>query len=193
MKKWLLPAIAGLAVVAAVLVVVLNPKSEETGAQDVAAVAEVQVESEAENASSGAAQAVSAAPILTTSASDTEGEFVILAKDLSVDQVTFVRPLENSKIELLARKGEDGTVKFALATCQSCNGAPGAFYTQNGDVLQCNNCGLTFPLNVLDQPGGGCHPIMPAEDVYTETEGGVSLNVEALVAYEPLFTNVAEH
>ena len=113
--------------------------------------------------------------------------------DLSSDHVSFIRLGGDSKIELLARKGDDGNPRVALGTCQSCNGSPGAYYTQEGDLLKCNNCGLTFPVSVLDEPGGGCHPIMIDEDMITTTASGITIDKEKLHKYEGLFAKVEAH
>lgn len=113
--------------------------------------------------------------------------------DLSSDHVSFIRLGGDSKIELLARKGDDGNPRVALGTCQSCNGSPGAYYTQEGDLLKCNNCGLTFPVSVLDEPGGGCHPIMIDEDMITTTANGITIDKEKLHKYEGLFAKVEAH
>ena len=121
------------------------------------------------------------------------GSFLIRADSLRTDQVSFIRPLEGSRIELLARLGDDGKVKAALGTCQSCNGSPMAYYTQVGDLLRCNNCGQTFPLSVLDTPGGGCHPIMIDAAVLTETGDGLLVDTALLEQYESLFSRVADH
>jgi uncharacterized membrane protein len=122
-----------------------------------------------------------------------EGNVVIRSKDLSSAQVSFIRIGADSKIELLARIGDDGRAKAALGTCQSCNGSPAAYYTQEGSLLKCNNCGLTFPLSVLDAPGGGCHPIMIDTSLIRETQDGLILNTAGLMRYEDLFRKVAAH
>ena len=124
---------------------------------------------------------------------DEEGNLRITAESLKTDQISFIRPSKDSKLELLARKGDDGKVKLALGTCQSCNGSPKAYYTQGGELLKCNNCGQTFPISVVDHPGGGCHPIMIDEKLIKEIEGGIQLNMDELKIYEPLFLRVAEH
>ena len=124
---------------------------------------------------------------------DGDGNIVIRRSALSSDQVSFIRIAEDSNIELLARIGEDGGIKVALGTCQACNGSPRAYYTQEGDVLKCNNCGLTFPLAVLDEPGGGCHPLMFSSSFVQASDGEVRLNLEALLQCEPLFEKVAAH
>lgn len=124
---------------------------------------------------------------------DGDGNVVIRKSALSSDQVSFIRIAEDSNIELLARLGDDGGISVALGTCQSCNGSPRAYYTQEGDVQKCNNCGLTFPLAVLDAPGGGCHPLMFSSAFVQESEGEIRLNLEALLQCEPLFEKVAAH
>ena len=100
-----------------------------------------------------------------------ENTLIINKDDLSNDQITFISPIKGSKIELVVRLEDDNTAKVALGTCQSCNGSPGAYYTQEGDLLKCNNCGLTFPLNVLDEPGAGCHSITLDENVISYEDG----------------------
>lgn len=122
-----------------------------------------------------------------------DGILVIQESSLSSDKVSFIRIDEDSNIELLACIGSDGRIKAALGTCQSCNGSPLAYYTQKGSQLMCNNCGLTFPLSVLDAPDGGCHPITLDPSIVKEAEGRVELSLEALLRYEPLFAKVASH
>lgn len=124
---------------------------------------------------------------------DSSGNIIINASALSADHVSFIRLAADSKIELLARIGDDGSAKVALGTCQSCNGSPDAYYTQEENLLRCNNCGLTFPLSVLDAPGGGCHPIMIDTSIIQETQDGLALNAEGLLRYEYLFEKVAAH
>lgn len=125
---------------------------------------------------------------------DTDEEhLIIFAESLKTDVVSFIQLSPDSKIELLARKGSDGSVKIALGTCQSCNGSPYAYYTQEENFLICNNCGQAFPIEVLDQPGGGCHPIMIDESIISPVEGGISLDIKGLKEYEPLFAKVEKH
>ena len=87
----LLPLTAGVMVVLALIVVVFIPRG--TDKQD-------------GTKASGSAVAES----------DGEGNLVIHADRLSSDQVSFIRISEDSRIELLARLGDDGTVKAALGT-----------------------------------------------------------------------------
>lgn len=126
------------------------------------------------------------------SSAQQEGRLVIQESGLSSDKVSFIR-VDDSKIELLARIGDDRHIKVALGTCQSCKGSPWAYYTQRDDQLMCNNCGLTFALSVLDAPGGGCHPITLDSSIIKETEGQVEISLDALRPYEYLFEKVESH
>ena len=164
MKKWIMPVIAAAIAVIAILVITGFPFGKKTE------------------------------PVSDTyPRRNTDGDILITANKLSNDKVSFIKIAEDSKIELLARIGDDGKVKVALGTCQSCNGSPHAYYTQEEDRLVCNNCGLTFPISVLDEPGGGCHPIMlPDTILHSSTESAI-LKTDGLLKYEYLFEKVAEH
>lgn len=131
--------------------------------------------------------------VANTVAQTSDDGLEILASQLSEDQISLFRVADDSKVELVAIKGSDGKAKVALATCQSCNGSPGAYYTQSGNLLRCNNCGLTFPLTVIGEEGSGCHPIMLDSTKVTEISDGVSVDKEYLLSFEPLFENVTEH
>ena len=56
-------------------------------------------------------------------------DLLIRKTELSTEKVSFIRPIEESKIELLARIGEDGEIKIVLGTCQSCN--------RSTDIIPC--------------------------------------------------------
>ena len=172
-KSLLLPLAAGIMVVLALIVVLFFPKGADRG-NSTAAETERRTENDAAELR-------------------TDGSLMIHADRLSTDKISFIRISENSRIELLARLGDDGTVKAALGTCQSCNGSPGAYYTQKGDELKCNNCGLTFPISVLDSPGGGCHPIMLDSKIVRHEGNDLVIDMNGLLAYEGLFSKVADH
>ena len=55
------------------------------------------------------------------------------------------------------RDAQDG-VHIAFNTCQNCTPSPKAFYTQEGDVLKCENCGFTFAAEEVGIVHGGCNP-----------------------------------
>ena len=170
-KGWILPAAAGVLAAAALIVVLFVPKNR--GKDPGGSVSEPTTEA--------------------VSATDGNGHLIIYADKLSSKRISFIRVSDDSRIELLARVGDDGMVKAALGTCQSCNGSPRAYYTQEGDKLKCNNCGLTFPISVLDNPGGGCHPIMLDETLLQHQGNDLVMDLNGLLTYEYLFSKVADH
>ena len=109
------------------------------------------------------------------------------------ERLVDIETLKHTNEELIATLDDSGAVQAALGTCQSCNGSPGAYYTQEGDLLQCNNCGLTFPLSVIGTSGSGCHPILIDEAAIQRSTDGIVIDGAAIALYEPLFATVREH
>ena len=124
---------------------------------------------------------------------DGDGNLHFSIKDLSENNVSFIRAPGNSKIEFLARLDKTGAPRIALGTCQSCNGSPQAYYIQQNNLLICNNCGQTFSLDVIDTPGGGCRPMALPDGVLSLAGDEAVIRADALPALEKLFANVEEH
>ena len=64
------------------------------------------------------------------------------------------------KIKYFAVKAKDGTIKTAFDACDVCYGSKKG-YSQQGDVMVCNNCGNRYPISGLGTEnlrGGGCWP-----------------------------------
>jgi uncharacterized membrane protein len=60
-------------------------------------------------------------------------------------------------IEFFVVRSDDGTVRAAFNACDVCYwGRKG--YTQDGDVMVCNNCGQRFPMDRINVEQGGCNP-----------------------------------
>ena len=60
-------------------------------------------------------------------------------------------------IEFFVLKSQDGVVRAAFNACDVCFAA-GMGYTQDGDVMVCNNCGRRFPADQINVLQGGCNP-----------------------------------
>ncbi len=77
-------------------------------------------------------------------------------------ELTFVDwTQDGTAMQLIARKDETGEVRLAFNTCQSCGGSPYAWFEYLGsNTLQCQNCGLTFPLDTVGTTkAAGCNPV----------------------------------
>ena len=60
-------------------------------------------------------------------------------------------------IEFFVLKSSDGVVRAAFNACDVCFAAEMG-YTQDGDVMVCNNCGRRFPADQINVLQGGCNP-----------------------------------
>ena len=114
------------------------------------------------------------------------------AANLTIDvkaltgDVTFIDWEQNgTAMQLIARLDDAGQVRLAFNTCQSCGGSPYARFEDLGDgTLQCQNCGLTFPLDsVGTEKAMGCNPVTITDftvegDTVTVPETLLKANVE---------------
>lgn len=100
------------------------------------------------------------------------GDVVIQIADITETATFLSYDSKGTDMGLLVVKASDGTVRTALDTCQICNGSPYAFFVQQDDTFQCQNCGNIFSLDMIEQERGGCNPvpIMSDEKTVTDTE-----------------------
>lgn len=63
------------------------------------------------------------------------------------------------KMEVLALKSSDGTIRTALNTCQVCYSSGKGYYVQEGNELVCQNCGNRFSADMIGKAKGGCNPV----------------------------------
>ncbi len=54
-------------------------------------------------------------------------------------------------------KSKDGVIRAAIDACDVCYRA-GKGYVQKGDNMVCENCGMKFPSNKINDVKGGCNP-----------------------------------
>jgi uncharacterized protein YcfL len=80
------------------------------------------------------------------------------------------------KMEVLALKAKDGTIRTALNTCQVCYASGKGYYVQEGDELVCQNCGNRFASNMVGKAKGGCNPV-PISDT-SKTDDGNKITID---------------
>ena len=92
-------------------------------------------------------------------------------------------------MQLIARKDDAGNVRLAFNTCQSCGGSPYAWFEDLGDgTLQCQNCGLIFPLDTVGaEATQGCNPVTITD--YTVDRDTVTVSKAVLKANAERFAN----
>ena len=96
---------------------------------------------------------------------------------------------DGTAMQLIARKDDSGAVRLAFNTCQSCGGSPYAWFEYLGsDILQCQNCGLTFPLDTVGTTNAaGCNPVTITE--FTVDGDTVTVPQSVLADNVQRFTN----
>lgn len=65
----------------------------------------------------------------------------------------------NIRMEIIAVKAHDGTIRTAFNTCQVCYDSGRGYYVQEGDRLICQNCGNSFKISQLEKEKNGCNPV----------------------------------
>jgi uncharacterized membrane protein len=103
-------------------------------------------------------------------------DLVIPLSDISENAVFYPVDIGGTRLEVLAVKAPDGTVRTAFNTCQVCYASGRGFYKQQGTVLVCQNCGNRFRMNQVEKSSGGCNPvpILPANKTVSETSITIS-------------------
>lgn len=101
----------------------------------------------------------------------TGGDWTVALNTLTQEPQFIDRTQNDTKMQLIALRDENGQVRLAYNTCQVCAGSPYAYFEYKDGVLECQNCGNQFPLSSVGQAAGGCNP-MPVVD-YQVTEDAV--------------------
>ena len=65
--------------------------------------------------------------------------------------------VDNTDIRFFVIKSKDGIVRAAFDACDVCYHAKKG-YTQKGDFMICNNCGMQFHSTRINVVSGGCNP-----------------------------------
>lgn len=93
------------------------------------------------------------------------------------------------KMEVLALKAKDGTIRTALNTCQVCYASGKGYYVQEGDELVCQNCGNRFASNMVGKSKGGCNPVPIAETGKVDDGNKIVIDKNYLDKNKAYFSN----
>ena len=117
------------------------------------------------------------------------GDLVINIKEVSETATYYPAEVDGVKMEVLAVKAPDGTIRTALNTCQVCYDSGRGYYVQEGSVLVCQNCGNRFRTSDVEKVRGGCNPvpIMPEDKVVDDNT--ITVPVEFLQKAKGLFAD----
>lgn len=116
-------------------------------------------------------------------------DLVINKSEITETVKFFPVKIGNKKMEILAVKASDGSIRTAFNTCQVCNGSPKAYYKQEGDVLVCQNCGNQFSMDMIEQQRGGCNPVPILKENKTEDGSNITISKDFIQQNKGLFTD----
>jgi uncharacterized membrane protein len=134
----------------------------------------------------------------STKGSDTKGaqiqgvkdaDIVIPITDVSEKAMFYPAEIDGTKLEVIAVKAPDGTIRTAFNTCQVCYSSGYGYYKQEGDVLVCQNCGNRFSMNKVEVKSGGCNPVPIFDENKTVDETNITIPLDFLKKATAIFTN----
>ena len=87
------------------------------------------------------------------------GDLVIPLSGITEKVSFYAYNVNGTKLEVMAIKAADGSIRTAFNTCQVCYSSGKGYYVQQGDSLVCQNCGNRFKADQVEVSKGGCNPV----------------------------------
>jgi len=134
-------------------------------------------------------------PTKTESKINSQVATTINNKDLVIDKssvksATFVPyEINGTKMEIVAVKATDGTIRTAFNTCQVCFSSGRGYYKVIGDKLVCQNCGNKFSFDQVEKEKGGCNPVPILSGDKTENNDQIIISKTYLATAQKLFAS----
>lgn len=122
-------------------------------------------------------------------ATNEKGDLVIPVADITENAKFYSYDGLDSKMEVIAVKASDGTIRTAFNTCQVCFSSGKGYYVQEGDKLVCQNCGNQFGMDQVELTKGGCNPVPILEDQKQVDGDKITIPKETMKAAEKIFEN----
>jgi uncharacterized membrane protein len=99
----------------------------------------------------------------------TDRDLVIQIAQITENALFFPVDIDGVRIEVLAVKAPDGSIRTAFNTCQVCYSSGRGYFVQTGTLLVCQNCGNRYRMSQVERRAGGCNPvpIFPADKTVT--------------------------
>lgn len=89
----------------------------------------------------------------------TGGDLKITKANITETATFFPYEAGGTKMEVIAVKAPDGSIRTAFNTCQVCFDSGKGYYVQEGSELVCQNCGNRFRIDQVEVVKGGCNPV----------------------------------
>ena len=141
------------------------------------------------------AKSQTAKPVNTQSKINSQVVNTANDKDLVIDKntiksATFIPyEINGTKMEIVAVKANDGTIRTAFNTCQVCFNSGKGYYKVIGDKLVCQNCGNKFSFDQVEKEKGGCNPVPILSGNKTENNDQIIISKTYLATAQKLFAS----
>ena len=94
----------------------------------------------------------------------------IIKGDVTETVRVYSYSIDKTKLEIMAVRAPDGSIRTAFNTCQVCYGSGRGYYVQTGTKVVCQNCGNIFEINQIEKIKGGCSPVPILNDNKSEDD-----------------------
>ena len=118
-----------------------------------------------------------------------QGDLIIPIGEISKETSFYPLEMDGTKIEVLAVKAPDGTIRTAFNTCQVCFSSGRGYYVQEGEALVCQNCGNRFKTSDVEVTRGGCNPVPISQEDKVVDEDNITIPRAFLSEASVIFTN----
>lgn len=116
------------------------------------------------------------------------GDLRILKSEVTSRAKFYPYTADGVKMEVLAVKASDGTIRTAFNTCQVCFNSGRGYYIQEGDELVCQNCGNRFQIDRVEKIKNGCNPVPITPDLKTDDGKYITISKSLLGKAKGLFS-----
>ena len=118
-----------------------------------------------------------------------DSDIVIKTKDVKDTPSFYPAEINGTKLEVIAVKASDGTIRTAFNTCQVCYNSGKGYYKVEGNQLVCQNCGNRFGMDDVEVTKGGCNPVPITKEYKTVTDDTITISKDFLTQATTIFSN----
>lgn len=118
-----------------------------------------------------------------------EGNLLIPKNEITATATFYPYKVGGTKMEVLAVKASDGTIRTAFNTCQVCYSSGRGYYKLDGNTLVCQNCGNRFNPDQVEKEKGGCNPVPILDENKTDDGQNIVISNDYLQQAKQIFSN----
>lgn len=118
-----------------------------------------------------------------------DSDIVIPVASVTEQAAFYPAVMNGTKLEVIAVKAPDGTIRTAFNTCQVCYSSGRGYYVQEGDQLVCQNCGNRFGMGDVEVTRGGCNPVPITDEYKTVDDQNITISKDYLTQATVIFQN----